>query len=415
MNSSRRALITSTFSGMFLWGILASIAPLSQSWPFTAGAGSFATVLLVLTGPVLALIGNVSMGFVADYIGRKKVFILTMALYIAGIIIISFSFSIFSLLVGIALSEFGIAGEEIPTIALLAEDTPTSQRGSVITNGMNFSNIGSAFIAGILIIVAVGNFGILVQRLAIFIPSLFLIGIMVYSRMKLPESYRWLDSRGRKEEAEKQAEKLELDINASKNHPGKTVNPVISYTVLAFLALSQYLTFGLMAYIVPYYEFTGVVVSYLVFFGLLGSSIAGPIAARLISRGRKNYSLFAYLGGFVSVLAILAVVNQLQNLYIFVPLLFVNMAFSEFAWATRTTLEPELFTTKNRGKAIGFVRLVPMIAYPISIYLFANFTLFQQILSNVILWGLGVVGAIIWFIAGVETKNLDLDYQMENA
>ena len=415
MNGSRKALISSTFSGMFLWGILASIAPLSQAWPFAASASGFATVLLVLTGPVLALIGNVSMGFVSDYIGRKKVFILTMALYIAGIIIISFSFSILSLLVGIGLAQFGIAGEEIPTIALLAEDSSTKQRGSIITNGMNFSNIGSAFIAGVLIIVAVGNFGILVQRLAIFIPSLLLIGIIVYSRLRLPESYRWLDTKGRKKEAEEQATKLELDTSPNGNRPGNRVNPAVSYTVLAFLALSQYLTFGLMAYIVPYYEFTGVVVSYLVFFGLLGSSIAGPIAAKLISRGRKNYSLFAYLGGFISVLAILAVVNELQNLFIFVPLLFINMAFSEFAWATRTTLEPELFTTRNRGKAIGFVRLVPMIAYPISIYLFANFTLYQQILSNVILWGVGVLGAVIWFIAGVETKNLDLDYQLREA
>lgn len=411
MNSSRKALLTSTFSGMFLWGILASIAPLSQSWPFAANAGKTATVLLVLTGPVLALIGNISMGVVTDYIGRKKVFILTMALYLAGIIIISFSFSIFSLLFGIALSEFGIAGEEIPTIALLAEDTSTAQRGATITNGMNFSNIGSAFIAGVLIIVSVGDFGILLQRLAILIPSLLLIAIVAYSRLRLPESYRWLDSAGRKEEAQEEARNLEIEVMAYGGEKIKPVSPAISYTVLAFLALSQYLTFGLMAYIVPYYEFTGVIVSYIIFFGLLGSSLAGPVAARLISMGRKNYSLFAYIGGLISVIAILVVVNQLHDLYVYIPLLFINMAFSEFAWATRTTLEPELFTTKHRGKAIGFVRLVPMIAYPVSIYLFANFTLFQQILSNVILWGIGVVGAVIWYIAGVETKNLELDYQ----
>lgn len=415
MNSSRKALVSSTFSGMFLWGILASIAPLSQSWPFAANATGFATVLLVITGPILALIGNISMGIVSDLIGRKKVFLLTMALYIVGVVIISFSFSIASLLVGIGLAQFGIAGEEIPTIALLAEDTPTEQRGFVITNGMNFSNIGSAFIAGVLIIVSIGNFGILAQRLAIFVPSLILIGVIVYSRMRLPESYRWLDSKGRKEDAELQAKELEIEVGKSGKTAGKTVSPYVSYMVLAFLALSQYLTFGLMAYIVPYYEFTGVVVSYLVFFGLLGSSVAGPLAAKLISRGRKNYSLFAYGGGLVSVLAILAVVNDLQNLYVFIPLLFINMAFSEFAWATRTTLEPELFTTKNRGKAIGFVRIVPMIAYPVSIYLFANFTLYQQILSNVILWGLGVLGAVIWFIAGIETKNLDLDFQVGKA
>lgn len=400
---------------MFLWGIIASIAPLSQSWPFAANITGYLSAMLVIVGPISAVIGNISMGILSDYIGRKKVFLITMGLYFVGIIVISFSFSIFSLMAGIALSEFGIAGEEIPTISLLAEDTEAEKRGSIITNGMNFSNIGSAFIAGVFIIIALGNFNLLVQRLSIFSSALVLMAIIVYSRLRLPESYRWLNVNGRKEEAEAEASKLLLDVHDTGAIPEKKISPVISYTVLSFMALSQYLTFGLMAYIVPYYEFTGVVVSYLVFFGLLGSSVAGPIAGRLISKGRKNYSMFAFTGGFVSVLAILAVVNQLQNLYIFVPLLFVNMAFSEFAWASRTTLEPELFTTNHRGRAIGFVRMVPMIAYPVSIYLFANFTLYQQILSNVVLWGLGVAGAVIWFVAGVETKNVDLDYQLRKA
>ena len=400
---------------MFLWGIIASIAPLSQSWPFAADVTGYLRILLVVVGPISAVIGNVSMGILADYIGRKRVFLITMVLYFVGIMVISFAFSALSLMAGIALSEFGIAGEEIPTIALLAEDTETKKRGSVITNGMNFSNIGSAFIAGVFILIALGNLGLVIQRLAIFSSAIVLMLIIVYSRLRMPESYRWLDVNGKKQEAKEQASKLDIDPTDSGIKPSRHVSPVISYSVLAFMALSQYLTFGLMAYIVPYYEFQGVVVGYLIFFGLLGSSFAGPIAGRLISRGRKNYSLFAFLGGFVSVVVILLAVNYLQNLYIFIPLLVINMAFSEFAWASRTTLEPELFTTNNRGKGIGFVRMVPMIAYPVSIYLFANFSLPQQILSNVILWGLGVVGAVIWFLAGVETGNVDLDYQTREA
>ncbi|MEM3676472.1 MAG: MFS transporter, partial [Thermoplasmataceae archaeon] len=256
-----------------------------------------------------------------------------------------------------------------------------------------------------------GDLGIFLQRMVILIPALVLIGIIIYSRLHLPESYRWLNFKGRKAEAEKEALSLGLDQNDSIAGAQKKINTKISYAVLAMMALSQYLTFGLMAYIVPYYEFEGVVVSYLVFFGVLGSSVAGPIAGWLISKGRKNYSLLAYAGGFLTVCIILLEVNNLANLAIFIPLLFINMAFSEFAWASRTTLEPELFPTPVRGTWIGLVRLVPMIAYPITIYLFANFSLFQEILSNVILWAIGLAGALIWFLAGIETRNLDLDFQ----
>ncbi len=416
VRNSYRSLIASTFSGIFLWGIIASIAPLSQAWPFISNLSGSARVMIVLAGPISSLFGNVLMGFLSDLLGRRRVFIITMSLYFVGAVVISFAYSMVSLIVGISLATFGIAGEEIPTIALLAEDSLRERRGSIITNGMNFANIGSAFIAGLLIIVNLRNLGIFVQRLAILIPALALIGIIVYSRLHLPESYRWLSSKGRNDEARAEAQMLGLKIKNTRtpNAPNaRRVSTALSYLVLAMLALSQYLTFGLMAYIVPYYEFTGIVVSYLVFFGLLGASVAGPLAGRLITHGRKNYTLFAFLGGFMTVVVILLEVNNLSNLFIFVPLLFINMAFSEFAWASRTTLEPELFPTPSRGKSIGFVRIVPMMAYPATIYLFANFTLFQEILSNVILWGVGFAGALIWFFAGIETRNLDLDFQLK--
>ena len=80
---------------------------------------------------------------------------------------------------------------------------------------------------------------------------------------------------------------------------------------------------------------------------------------------RSNYTLFAFGGGFVSLLAILAVAFLSQGLFItapilyFYPLLFVSMMFSEFAWASRTTLEPEMFSTSWRASSIGLVRVVP--------------------------------------------------------
>jgi hypothetical protein len=414
MNPARKSLVTSTFSGMFLWGVIASIAPLGKSWPFVPDTGIF-RILLVVIGPSFSLFGSFLMGFVSDYIGRRKIFIATIALYSIGLAVISLSYSVFSLLFGIALSHFGVAGEEIPTISLLAEDSTKESRGSLVTNGMNFSNIGSAFIAGVFLFISLGNFPLLYQRLAIGIMAILLVCLIIYSRIKLPESFRWLGVKGRGKESSQLSKELDIETSDNEgNHPSRPFS--LRYFVLGSMALSQYLTFGLMAYIIPYYEFSSATkIDYLVFFGLLGASIAGPFAGRLISSGRKLFTLLSFAGGLFSVLMILLVVNSLGNLLVYVPLLFVNMVFSEFAWAARTTLEPELFRTGTRGRGIALVRVIPMVAYPITIVLFANFSLGQEIVSNIILWIIGLAGAAVWFFYGYETKKMELDHRPESS
>lgn len=413
MNAARRSLVTSTFSGMFLWGVIASIAPLGKSWPFVPDTGIF-RILLVVIGPSFSLFGSFLMGYISDSVGRRKIFIATIALYSVGLAVISLSFSVFSLLFGIALSHFGVAGEEIPTISLLAEDSTRESRGSFVTNGMNFSNIGSAFIAGVFLFISLGNFPLLYQRLAIGIMAILLVCLIIYSRMRLPESFRWLGVKGRKDESSQLSRELEIETyDTDDNYEKRSFS--LRYFVLGSMALSQYLTFGLMAYIIPYYEFSSATkIDYLVFFGLLGASVAGPFAGRLISSGRRTFTLLSFSGGLFSVILILLVVNSLGNLLVYVPLLFVNMVFSEFAWAARTTLEPELFRTGTRGRGIALVRIVPMIAYPITIVLFANFSLGQEIFSNIVLWIIGLAGAVVWFFYGYETKHMELDHNSES-
>ncbi len=221
--------------------------------------------------------------------------------------------------------------------------------------------------------------------------------------------------KGREKESSQLSKELDIETSDNEgNHPSMPFS--LRYFVLGSMALSQYLTFGLMAYIIPYYEFSSATkIDYLVFFGLLGASIAGPFAGRLISSGRKLFTLLSFAGGLFSVLIILLVVNSLGNLLVYVPLLFVNMVFSEFAWAARTTLEPELFRTGTRGRGIALVRVIPMVAYPITIVLFANFSLGQEIVSNIILWIIGLAGAAVWFFYGYETKKMELDHRPESS
>ncbi len=132
----------------------------------------------------------------------------------------------------------------------------------------------------------------------------------------------------------------------------------------------------------------------------------------LINRERRIYTLASFLGGTITIAIILDLASHLASMIVFLPLLFLNMMFSEFAWASRTTLEPELVPTRIRSSAIGIIRLAPMIGYTVSVYLTASLNLSQFLYYNLGLWLLGLGSAVAWFLLGYETRNVNIDYGM---
>lgn len=406
LTSRQQSLLISSSGGFFIWGIVASMAPLSLSWPFVNGNDPLVRMLVLSAGPVGLLAGNVIMGMLSDVVGRRKIFMLTMAMYSLGIVFISVATTFPLLLAGVVVSSFGVGGEEAPSLALIAEDVPVRERGRLLTLIPNFNNIGSAFAAAFFLFSVSGS--IFIERIYLMASSLAIIALLVFTRMTMPESFRWLHSRGRDGEARE--EKSHLNIGSE----GEAVSlPPLwkSYILLSVLGVSQFLTFGLMAFVLGPDEFPSQT-ALIIFVALAGASISGFIAAPLVSRGRKQYTLLSFGGGFVTIVAILIAFNSLSNEFVFLPLLFLNMAFSEFAWAARTTLEPELFPTAMRGTGIGLVRMFPIIAYIASIILLSSAGLFEFVLINVILWGAGLAAAVYWYMRGVETSNISPDFKV---
>lgn len=398
-------LIVSSSMGMFLWGIIASIAPLATSWPFISSLPKVYLSVFLFLPTAFMLTGNLVLGILADKIGRKFIYILSTILYGLGFILIFLSNDVYSLVAGIALTEFGVGGEEVATLTLVSENIPLEERGMYLVFIPNMNNIGSAVIA--FIFMYSYSSSIFVQKLYFITIALIAVAIAFYTRYRVPESYRWLRDSGKISRALEEKRKINLTEEKLR------IKPVNFYFALAFLAvigISQYLTFGLMAYIIGPYYFTGKMISMIIFVASLGASVAGFIAMFMVNWGRKRLALFSYIGGTVTILIILLVLNDISNMFIFMPLLFLNMMFSEFAWATRTTIEPEIFPTLRRSSAIAIVRLFPTTSYIISIYATASFSLMDYILFNVILWGIGAAATVIWYFKGVETKHVSMDY-----
>lgn len=397
-------MIVSSASGLTFWGMVGTLGPLAAAGSIIGVLPHYLKVLVLLIGPLFVPFGNFFMGLLTDRLGRKKIFLMTMIIYGVGIVVISLSYTFIPLIIGLMLAEFGVGGEEIPSLSLVSEDSPVSQRAMWLTIISDFDNIGSALIAGLFVII-VNSF---MDRIILLSATSALIIIMVLSRISLPESYKWQESRGQKEKSEITKKSLYIDT-AGVNIKRPAYR--LSLFVLMAMAISQYTTFGLMAYVIGPYEFPGARTDdMIIFVALVGASVAGFIAAPLISRGRKKYTMYSFGTGFLSTVLIFILIPFLHDTLIFYPLLFLNMMMSEFAWASRTTLEPELAPTRIRGTFIGTVRLAPMIVYPLLVIATSTMPLTDFIALNMGLWLLGFAGAMVWHHYGIETKNVNIDY-----
>ncbi|MGC8992753.1 MAG: MFS transporter [Thermoplasmata archaeon] len=392
-------IILSTSGGFFLWGVIASLAPLATSWSIFSNNKFYYTIALI-TGPLFMLIGNYIMGYLADIYGRKRIFILSISLYILGslIIYISINFIIFE--IGLILSNFGIGGEEPPALSILSENFEPSERKYTLTLVPNMFNLGGLVLAYLTLLPIFASEN--AQRFPFILISILGSFILLIVRIYIPESYLWLKRVGKEKDSEIVKNELKIVDNGVKvNLPPKR----LIYIILILLGVSQYMSFWLLAITIgPYFypNQTGMIILY----AMLGATIGGFISLPVIKLGKKLFTLISFSFGFLSILILLFFIN---NFTVFLMILMINMVFSEFAWISRTNLEPELFETLNRSRGIATVRILPITIYIIMLYVSIYLNIQEFITINIVLWLIGLMAAYIWYIRGIETINISLD------
>jgi MFS transporter, AAHS family, 4-hydroxybenzoate transporter len=151
------------------------------------------------------VIGGTISGILSDKLGRKRVLSLAVALYALLTLPIFFApsffvFALFRVLAGVGL------GACIPVVTtVFSESTPTSRRGLFITFGMAWMIVGWV-LAGVLSTIIVPALGWRYCYLIGGIPLIY--AIFLY--FKMPESAHWFANKGRKEEALKALERIEM-------------------------------------------------------------------------------------------------------------------------------------------------------------------------------------------------------------
>ena len=150
-----------------------------------------------------AVLGALFFGWLTDRLGRKKLFTITVLVYLAATAATAFSWNFWSFIAFRFLTGMGIGGEYTAINSTIQELVPARVRGWVdlVINGSFW--VGAAFgaVGAIVLLNPAVIDPEIGWRLAFFIGAALGL-IILFLRRWIPESPRWLISQGRTEEAE---------------------------------------------------------------------------------------------------------------------------------------------------------------------------------------------------------------------
>ncbi len=144
-----------------------------------------------------AFLGALFWGTISDYIGRRTSFQATVGLFALFTGLVAFSWNVVSLTVFRFLSNFGLGGEVPVTTTLAAEYSPSRIRGTMTGNILTAFPVGLVVAAGLSLSI-IPNFG----WRALFLVGVVPAALLFFVRRYMPESVRYLLSKGRVTEAE---------------------------------------------------------------------------------------------------------------------------------------------------------------------------------------------------------------------
>jgi MFS family permease len=332
-----------------------------------------------------ACLGALFFGQLTDRFGRKKLFLLTLGVYIVATIATAFSFSAWYFFAARFFTGAGIGGEYAAINSAIDELIPARLRGRVdlMINGSFWIGAAGGAVASIALLDTALFAADVGWRLAFGIGALLGVGILLVRR-NVPESPRWLFIHGRDKEADEIVGEIEEGIEEEKGEelpqPDDSLTikqrERISFREIARTAVSKYprrtalglalfvgqafmynaVTFDLGTLLGEFFDVSsGSVPLYLALFGI--SNFLGPFTlGRLFDTvGRKPMVTATYLGSaaLTVVLGILLLGSSLTTwtfMALVLAIFFIASAGASSAYLTVS----EIFPMETRALSIAF-------------------------------------------------------------
>jgi MFS family permease len=392
---------------------------------------------LNFSGPAAALVnpiytigmlaGALIFGPLADRLGRRRLFMLTLAIYAIATVLTGFSWNYASLAVFRFLTGIGIGGEYGAINSAIEEFIPPRYRGRV-DGFINASwNIGG-IIASSAAFAALGALPIGGWRVVFWFGAIVAVAVY-WVRASVPESPRWLLARGRDEEARAIVGTL-FDQSVTVPSVAPASEPAGSYlaqigrlwqqtparTAFSFvLNLAQVMPYyGILAIggiaIFPAVGITGKAIP-LLYLVNAAFSFCGQIAMAVSTDawGRRPTVLTAFAGAAL-LSAVLAVTHGTSA---FVAAFLIFGMFSASCGGGTYVVLSEIFPTALRSTGIGLSvavgRVGAIVAPPLFYWLYQHVGVGAVFAAMSAIFALGAAAMIWWYVYGVEGRNRALE------
>src|SRR5213596_216810 len=187
-----------------------------------------------------AVLGAVFFGWLTDRLGRKRLFFITLAVYLVATAATAFSWSLASFTLFRFLTGAGIGGEYTAINSAIQELVPARYRGwtDLVINGSFWVGAAVGAAASIVLLdpaVLAPDVG---WRLAFLIGAL--LGLVIFlMRLWLPESPRWLMTHGRVEDAKAVLDGIDAAFRARGHRLPDEPLPVIRLRLRRFTPLAE--------------------------------------------------------------------------------------------------------------------------------------------------------------------------------
>jgi MFS family permease len=380
------------------------------------------------------MIGAYLFGYLADRYGRKRLFLATLLLYGTFTFMTAFAWDYASVMTLRLLTAVGVGAEYAAINAAISEFIPARHRGKTNAVVMNFWSLGAilAAVASLFLLnslppdigwrVAFG-FGALVAVFA------------ALARRYIPESPRWLISRGELKAAASVVSGVEegrLSVAPTSGaersgaaggsrrgvwrqtreliarYPGRVAlgaaldfsEAAGYYGLFAFLAL----------FILPAVHIESGFVPWFYLIGNVGALAGGIAVALLLDRaGRKVTVPLFYLLAAAGVLILAAATSSHDWRWVLAGFTLANL-FATGAWVSAYPTFSELFPTEFRSTGIGLSVAIGRIgAFGAPLALTAVANAYGMIPALAAFWLLGAIAMLPWYFFGVEGKGMPLE------